>query len=116
MPRIRSQDLGPTSPAAWDLKTGCPQGAGMARVVRLRTRREQEARDKAAELGRQLSFFPEEALTASGRLARSKLLNDLSRFANPDDAEGLWPGGFTMISRKQTKAVWDAIRALPAED
>jgi hypothetical protein len=32
---------------------------------------------------------------------------------DPATDEGLWPGGLTMISRKQTEAVWDAIRSLP---
>jgi len=40
----------------------------------------------------------------------------LHRVTHPDEEEGLWPGGFTMISRRQTEAVWDAIRALSADE
>jgi hypothetical protein len=84
----------------------------MALLVRLRTRADRVKRETAKEIERQLLLYPEEDLPP---LARTEVLNALSRVTNPDTDEGLWSGGFTMISRKQTEAVWDAIRALPPE-
>jgi hypothetical protein len=85
----------------------------MARIVRLQTRPERVKRETAAEITRQLLLYPEDELPAQ---ARAAILNTLSRATSPDESQGIWPGGFTMINRKQTKAVWDAIRALPADD
>lgn len=42
------------------------------------------------------------------------ILNALHRFSRDPD-ESLWPGGFTMLSRTQTAAIWTAIRKLPAD-
>jgi hypothetical protein len=84
----------------------------MAQVVRLTTKPERVKRETAAEIRRQLLLYPEAELPAQPRAA---LLNALSRATMPSESEGIWPGGFTMISRKQTNAVWDAIRALPAD-
>jgi hypothetical protein len=81
-------------------------------VVRLTTRPERVKRETAAEIKQLLLAYPENELPAQ---ARAAMLNTLSRATCPDDSQGLWPGGFTMISRKQTKAVWDAIRALPGD-
>jgi len=46
--------------------------------------------------------------------ARASVMNQLHRCTHPDTEEAIWPGGFTMLSRTQTAAVWDAIRQLPA--
>jgi len=87
--------------------------AGTARLVRFRPRRELVQRETAAEIERQLSLYPAEALPAQPRNA---LLNALHRVTHPDADESIWPGGFTMISREQTAAIWKAIRGLPAEE
>jgi DNA-binding transcriptional regulator YhcF (GntR family) len=85
----------------------------MAKVVRLTTRPERVKRETAAELRQLILAYPEQDLPAQPRAA---ILNVLSRATCPDNDHGIWPGGFTMISRKQTEVVWDAIRALPAKD
>ena len=84
----------------------------MARVVRLETKRELVQRDTAAQIEAQLSLYPADALPAQ---ARASVLNALHRVTRPDDKWSIWPGGFTMISRTQTAAIWDGIRALPSE-
>ena len=91
----------------------------MAQVVRLRTQRQRVQREVASDLAEQLRLLPEEMLSqlpGSIRLAISKATHGLHKHARPDTEEGLWPGGFVMLSRAQTKAIWDAIRALPADD
>ncbi|MDQ2801606.1 MAG: helix-turn-helix domain-containing protein [Pseudomonadota bacterium] len=91
----------------------------MAQVVRLRTREQRTQRETAASLAEQLRQLPDELLgqlPGSIRLAISQATHGLHKHARPDTEEGLWPGGFTMLSRAQTKAIWDAIRALPADD
>lgn len=91
----------------------------MAEVVRLRTPQQKIERDTAAGLAEQLRLLPDELLQqlpGSVRLAISRATHGLHKHARPDTEEGLWPGGFTMLSRAQTAAIWDAIRALPADD
>jgi biotin operon repressor len=92
---------------------GCPQGVAMPKVYRFKTRADRVKRETAAEIERQLNLYPENDLPP---LARSEVLHALHRVTHPDDEEGIWPGGFTMISRRQTEAVWDAIRQLPAKE
>jgi DNA-binding Lrp family transcriptional regulator len=84
----------------------------MPKVVRLRAKQELVERETAAAIVAQLSLYPPEKLPAQSRAA---VLNALHRVTHPDNTESLWPGGFTMISREQTVAVWKAIRALPPE-
>lgn len=110
--------MGPYRPRGCDLKTGYaqpPKGVGMAAatVVRFASKRERMTREAAASLAGALAEFPEEQVPP---WARASLLNALHRLTKPDAEEGLWPGGFTMLSRTQTAAVWDAIRKLPPED
>ena len=91
----------------------------MAQVVRLRTKEQRTQREAAASLAEQLRQLPNELLgqlPGTIRLAISQATHGLHKHARPDTEEGLWPGGFTMLSRTQTKAIWDAIRALPADD
>lgn len=91
----------------------------MAQVVRIRTKEQRTQREAAASLAEQLRQLPGELLDqlpGSIRLAISQATHGLHKHARPDTEEGLWPGGFTMLSRAQTKAIWDAIRALPADD
>lgn len=84
-----------------------------ATLVRFVPKRDRMTREAAAAVAGALSEFPEDQVPA---WARSSLLNALHRLTKPDTDEGLWPGGFTMLSRTQTAAVWDAIRKLPPED
>jgi hypothetical protein len=65
----------------------------------------------AASIEEQLGLVGLEQLPEQPREA---ILNALHRFTHNANTEGLWPGGFTMLSRTQTAAIWDAIRALPA--
>ena len=91
----------------------------MAQVVRLRTRRQQSEREEAAAAAAQLSLLTPELLgqlPGGIQLAISRARSALQRHARPDTEERLWPGGFNMLSRTQTAAIWDAIRALPADD
>ena len=91
----------------------------MAEVVRLKTPRQRTQRETAAGLAEQLRLIPDDLLgqlPGGVRLAISRATHGLHRHARPDTEEGLWPGGFVMLSRAQVKAVWDAIRALPADD
>lgn len=84
----------------------------VARVVRFVPQRDRITRDVAAKIVEQLALFPEEQLSAA---ARARVLNELQRITHPDTEHSIWPGGFSMLSRVQTAAVWDAIRALPPD-
>lgn len=84
----------------------------MAQVLRFRDRRALMERAAAAALAAQIREFPEHELPAQ---ARAALLNQLQRLTRFNDDEAIWPGGFNMLSRIQTVAVWDAIRALPSD-
>lgn len=91
----------------------------MAQIVRLKTRSQRIERETASNLAEQLRLLPDDLLQqlpGSIRHAISKATHGLHKHARPDTDEGLWPGGFTMLSRSQTAAIWDAIRALPADD
>ncbi len=91
----------------------------MAQVVRLATQRQQTEREASAAVAEQLSLLSPETLDRlpmQARIAISRATHALQRHARPDTEEGLWPGGFTMLSRAQTAAIWDAIRALPPDD
>ena len=91
----------------------------MAQIVRLTTRQQRSGQEEAAQAAEQLSLLSEELLKhlpGEARLALSKITHALQKAARPDTTEGLWPGGFTMLSRMQTAAIWDAIRALPSDD
>ena len=91
----------------------------MSRIVRLTTQQQRSEREEAAQVAEQLSLLSVEFLKhlpGEARVAISRATYALQKAARPDTEEGLWPGGFTMISRDQTKLVWDAIRALPPED
>lgn len=90
----------------------------MASVVRLRTRQDAEQRQAASALAEHLQQIPDELLRqlpAAERQAISGLVRASLRQSRSAD-EGLWPGGFVMLSRDQTAAVWNAIRKLPAKD
>lgn len=91
----------------------------MAQIVRLTTKQQLSEQEGAAQAAEQLSLLSDELLkhlSGEARIAFSRITHELQKAARPDTTEGLWPGGFTMISRDQTKLVWDAIRALPPED
>jgi CRP-like cAMP-binding protein len=86
----------------------------MAEVVRLTTRPERMKRETAASIRQLLLQFPEEELPAQPRAA---ILNALTRATELEHAAGsIWPMGFTMVGRQYMTAVWDAIRALPADE
>ena len=91
----------------------------MAQIVRLTTRQQWSGQEEAAQAAEQLSLLSEELLKhlpGEARIAISRATHALQKAARPDTTEGLWPGGFTMLSRMQTAAIWDAIRALPSDD
>lgn len=90
----------------------------MAQLVRFRSRQQQSEREASAALAEQFSHLPPEMLEqlpGEARLLISRATYALQRLARPGTNEGLWPGGFTMLSRDQTIAIWDAIRALPSD-
>lgn len=91
----------------------------MAQIVRLTTRQQRSGQEEAAQVAEQLSLLSEELLKhlpGEARIAISRATHALQKAARPDTTEGLWPGGFTMLSRMQTAAIWNAIRALPSDD
>jgi hypothetical protein len=87
--------------------------ANPAKVVRFRPKRELVKRETAEAIEGQLLLYPDADLPAQPRAA---ILNALHRVTHPDDTNGIWPGGFTMISREQTAVIWDAIRKLPGSE
>lgn len=91
----------------------------MVQITRLRTKRQRAERDEAAAAAAQLSLLSPDLLgqlPGSAQQAISRAVGALQRHARPDTEEGLWPGGYTMLSRTQTAAIWDAIRALSPDD
>lgn len=91
----------------------------MAEIVRLTTSQQRSKQEEASQAAEQLSLLSEEFLKhlpGEARVAISRATYALQKAARPDTTEGLWPGGFTMLSRTQTAAVWKAIRSLPAND
>lgn len=91
----------------------------MAKIVRLQTKQKRSDAVTLTEAADALRELPEQLvmeLPGIVRLAISRAVHGLNRHARGDIAGGLWPGGFVMLSRNQTKAVWDAIRLLPSVD
>ena len=85
----------------------------MGEVKRFIPKQQRIHAEIAASIEEQLGLFGLEQLPEQPREA---ILNALHRYTHDSNTEGLWPGGFTMLSRTQTAAIWDAIRALPADD
>lgn len=83
-----------------------------AKLVRFQSREDLAKRQLAAELDAQLALFSDQEMPPS---AREVVRNCLHQLAHPPTEESIWPGGYCMISRQQTEAVWDAIRRLPPE-
>ena len=91
----------------------------MAQIVRLTTKPQRSGQKEAAQAAEQLSLLSEELLKhlpGEARIAISRATHALQKAARPDTTEGLWPGGFTMLSRMQTAAIWDGIRELSSDD
>jgi len=91
----------------------------MAQIVRLTTKPQRAGQEEAAQAAEQLSLLSEELLKhlpGEARIAISRATLALQKAALPDTTEGLWPGGFTMLSRMQTAAIWDGIRELSSDD
>lgn len=84
----------------------------MGEVKRFVSKKQRITHDVAAVIEEQLRLFPDDQIPSS---AREEMLNALHRLTRDPDAS-IWPGGFSMLSRTQTAAIWDAIRALPADD
>lgn len=82
----------------------------MAQVVRFRHPRALIEREAAAALAAHIAETPEHLLPTQ---ARQLMLRQLQRLTHPDAEESIWPGGFVMLSRIQTAAVWEAIWSLP---
>ena len=83
----------------------------MGKVMRLLPKRQLMQREAAAEIATQLDTLPEAVMPS---WVREALLGALQRITSPDTETSIWPGGFNMLSRAQTAAVWDAIRSLPS--
>ena len=91
----------------------------VAKAVRFSTKRQAAERKAAGAVAEQLSLLPPELmeeLPIRERIAISRTTYALQRHAKPSSEVGLWPGGYSMLSRDQTAAVWDAIRALSADN
>ncbi len=90
----------------------------MGKLVRFVAARQKVDRAAAEQAIGVLRDLPEQLLLQlppAARVAISVASNALHRHARPDTEEGLWSGGFNMLSRVQTKWVWDQIRRLPPE-
>lgn len=88
----------------------------VGKVARLVTRKEREDRAIAAAAAQFIRDLPGELLEQLPRGVRAAIAtaqSGLRRHANPD--ESVWPGGYNMISRVQTKHVWKQIQELPPE-
>lgn len=85
-------------------------GASVTRLVPIR---ERYTRAEVRSVREALMALPDGALRPA---VLAMTLNDLDRRVEPDSEVSIWPGGFVMISREQTAAVWKAIDALPAKD
>lgn len=84
----------------------------MGEVKRFVSRKQRITREVAALIEEQLRLFPADQIPD---FAREEMLNSLHRLTrSPEDP--IWQGGFSMLSRTQTAAIWDAIRKLPADD
>lgn len=83
-----------------------------AKVVRFQSREDVAKRQLADDLDKQLALFSDQEVPP---FAREVVRNWLYRLAHPSSEAHIWPGGYCMISRQQTEAVWDAIRKLPSE-
>lgn len=91
----------------------------MTQIVRLTTKLQRSGQEEAAQAAEQLSLLSEELLKhlpGEARIAISRATYALQKAARPNTTEGLWPGGFTMLSRMQTAAIWDGIRKLSSDD
>lgn len=89
----------------------------MVEIVRFYDRQQLAERDVAGSLAEQLRQIPQGVLqlvAPSIGTAIARAAHALERVASPDDERGLWPGGYCMLSRIQTEAVWEAIDALPS--
>lgn len=84
----------------------------VAKLLRFQSRQGLAKRQLAEQVEAQLALFSDEEVSPH---ERETVRNLLHRIAHPNTEENIWPGGFCMISRQQTEAVWDAIRKLPAE-
>ena len=84
----------------------------MGEVKRFVPKSQRVQAEVAASIEEQLGLF---ALDQLPEQPREALLNALHRYRHDSNVESIWPGGFTMLSRTQTAAIWKAIRALPAD-
>lgn len=83
----------------------------MGEVKRFVSKSQRMTLEQARQVEEQLKLLPDDVLPEQPRQAA---INALYRYTrNPD--ETIWPGGFSMLSRTQTAAVWNAIRKLPPE-
>jgi len=84
----------------------------VAEIKKFRPRRELLRREQAKQLeafiqGQDAEVLPDKV--------RDAILTTIARNTDNFYREELWEGGFVMLSRHQTAAIWDAIRALPPE-
>jgi hypothetical protein len=83
----------------------------MGEVKRFVSKSQRMTLEQARQVEEQLRLLPDDVLPEQPRQAA---LNALHRYTRDPD-ESIWPGGFSMLSRTQTAAIWDAIRKLPAD-
>lgn len=85
----------------------------VAPVVRLVSAPERLSRSAAAAAREAILAVPDGDLPV---YVREAMLHTLQRLTSPAVEGGIWPGGFTMISREQTAVIWAAIEKLPSRD
>ena len=84
----------------------------MGEVKRFIPKEQRVKANVAADIASKIGLFDLDQLPEQPREA---MLNALHRHIHDPNSEGLWPGGFTMLSRTQTAAIWKAIRQLPPD-
>jgi hypothetical protein len=84
----------------------------MGEIRRFVSKAQRIGKEQLKHIEEQIELIPEEMLPEHARRDMRRAVFQYAR----DPNESVWPGGFSMLSLIQTAAIWDAIRALPADD
>jgi len=84
----------------------------MAEIKRFKPRRDLLRREQAVQLE---AFIQQQDPDVLPDKVRDAILTTIARNTDNFYRDEIWEGGFVMLSRNQTAAIWDAIRQLPAD-